>query len=786
MKTLHTKLLRELWQMRGQVISIALVVACSVAVFVSLYGTLRSVRGAGDAFYERYRFAHVFAELRRAPRSLEDRIRAIPGASEVDLRIVADVRVNARPGAEPSVARLISLPPGGEPRLDRLVLRRGRPLDPRRPEEVLVSEAFAEAHKLAPEDRVSAVINGRRAELRVAGVALSPEYVFTLRGGDLAPDDRRFGVFWMSEDALGRAIDMAGAFNSVALALAPGASERDVIGRLDRILAPFGAAGAYGRSEQLSHRNLTVKLDQLAVQAEVMPAVFLGVAAFLLNVVLGRLVATQRSVIATLKAFGYGKGAIAIHYLEFVAAIVLIGAAIGVAAGVGLGVSLVGLYARYYRFPALSFQLDPRVPAIAVGVSLAASIGGALTSVRRAAALAPAEAMRPEAPRTYRPVFFERALGRLLSIGGRMTLRQLGRRPLRAALGIAGISFAVAIMVMSNFFRDSIDRLVDVQFRALSREDAVVLFDRPVSRDAVGELERVPGVLRVEVLRMAPARLVAGVHARRVAIQGARPNGELHPLLDASLRPVALPGEGVVLTRELAEALSVRPGEEITVEVLEGTRPSRRVVVAGLLDEFIGVSAYMDLGALDRILGEQGSISVAYLAIDAPAIDAAVARIEAMPRVGSVALHRSLLRLFRDELNGRMIVISVMMAGFASVIAAAVVYNSARIALGERAHELGSMRVLGFTRAEVSSLLLSELGVQVAAAIPLGCVLGRLLAGALMRGLASEAYRFPVVIEPRTYVVAAIVVAVAAVASALVVRRKIDRLDLAEVLRTRE
>jgi putative ABC transport system permease protein len=242
----------------------------------------------------------------------------------------------------------------------------------------------------------------------------------------------------------------------------------------------------------------------------------------------------------------------------------------------------------------------------------------------------------------------------------------------------------------------------------------------------------------------------------------------------------------VLLTRRLGEVLEVKEGDTITLELLEGSRAKRSVRVAGLCDELIGISAYMDQGALGRLLGDPGSITSAYLAVDARTAEAAVRRLEGMPNVSSVGLRLTVVRLFRDEITGRMRISSIVLAVFAALIAVGVVYNGARIALAERLHELGCMRVLGFTRREVSTLLLGELGLQVVLAIPLGFTLGRALAGAMAKGLATDAYRFPVVVEPHTYAWAAIVVVTAAALSAAGVRGRIDAIDLGEVLRTKE
>jgi putative ABC transport system permease protein len=781
---LDKKLLRELVRLRAQAVSIASLVAVSVAVFVCLHGVMRSLERAATAHYQAQRFAHVFASVTRAPRALEARVREIPGVGEVEARVVTEARLLDLPG-EPAIARLVSLPPSGASRLNRLVLRRGRIPSPERPEECLVSEAFADARRLGPGDTLAAVVDGRRFPLTVVGVVLSPEFVFALRPGEIAPDERRFAVVWTSEERLARALDMDGAFDDLAVALAPGASERVVVARLDALLAPYGGAGAHGRGEHISHVSLTNKLTQLIALSRVVPAVFLAVAAFLLQVVLGRVVGSQRAIIATLKAFGYGDAAVAAHYLALSLVIALAGVVVGVAAGAALGGAMLSFYYRYFRLPGLAFQLDLGAVAVASLSSLGAAAAGALEAVRRAVAETPASAMRPEAPARYRPTLLERLVPRG-ALSTRMVLRQLGRRPLRAALGALGVAFAVAIVVAANFLGDSISRLIYVQFRAIAREDATVIFDRPLGGAAVHALAQLPGVLRVEPVRMSPARFVAGARARRLALAGVLPDAALHRVLDAELRPVAIPPGGVVLNRALAEALALRPGDHVTVALLEGSRATRELLVSGISDELLGISATMDLDALHALLGEGASVSAAYLALDERAAPAVVARLEALPGVSSVALRRPLLALFEAEIRGRMRAVSVLLGLFAALIAVGVVYNGASVSFAEREHELGCLRVLGFTRGEVSALLLGELGVEVAAAIPLGLSLGWALTRVMARGLASELYRFPAVIEPSTYALAVVVVLAAAIASGLVVRRRVDRIDLAEVLRTRE
>jgi multidrug efflux pump subunit AcrA (membrane-fusion protein) len=326
MTALTRKLLRDLWALRAQLVAIVAVVTSGVALFTSMVGAATSLERAQREYYARHRFADVFARVIRAPRSVAARARELPGVAEVEPRVVIDVGADVPGIAEPATLRLVSLPgrrEGSDP-LNGVHLRSGRL--PERDDEIVANETFVDANRLALGSLLGANIHGRKKALRLVGVGLSPEHVFQLRGTELLPDDRRFGVVWMDEQALASAMDMAGAFNDLALRLVPGASEREVIAALDALLAPYGGLGAHGRDRVLSHRYLTEEFKQLDVSAKVIPIVFLGVAAFLLNVVLARLVATQRAQIGTLKAFGYDDLRVGAHYLELVVAVVLTGA----------------------------------------------------------------------------------------------------------------------------------------------------------------------------------------------------------------------------------------------------------------------------------------------------------------------------------------------------------------------------------------------------------------------------------------------------------------------------
>ncbi len=787
MRALDRKLLRDLWDMKGQALAIALVIAGGIATYVMSASTLDSLRVMRSAYYRDYRFADVFVSLKRAPETLRGRIAEIPGVEAVETRIAAPATIEIEGFNGLITGQLISVPEGGQPLLNALYLRRGRLVEPGRESEAVVSEAFAGAHGLKPGDRVVAVINGRRKTLDIVGIALSPEFIFQIRPGGAFPDFARFGVMWMGYQALSAANGMKGSFNDATLKLAGGANPEDVIAALDDVTRPYGGLGAYGRKDQVSHFYLSEEFKQLDRMGVIFPVIFLGVSAFLLNIVVNRLVNTQREQIAVLKAFGYDNSSIAAHYLKLVLAVTLLGAAGGIAVGERLGRGLSGMYMEFYRFPSLVYELKPGVAAVAALVSAAAAVSGTLASVRSAALLAPATAMRPEPPAVYRESLVERmGLGRLISQPGRMIIRNIERRPMKAMLSVTGIALACAILMAGIFFGDAIDYIVEVQFGLSQRDDLSVSFTEPASIRALHELRGLRGVEYAEPYRYVPVRLRYGHRSYRTAIQGYEKDADLNRLLDTELKPVGLYPGGVVLTRRLADILRVRPGDNLTVEVLEGGRPVREVQVSALVKQYIGVAAYMERGSLNRLMREGDEISGANLAIDPAYRNEIYRAVKGMPRVSGVAARKDSIRNFYDTMARQALIFTSFNTLLAASIAFGVVYNSARISLSERSRELASLRVLGFTRAEISYILLGELALLTVAAVPLGFLIGRAICAYLAYALQTDLYSIPLVIEARTYAFSASVVLASACVSGLIVRRGLDRLDLVAVLKERE
>ena len=786
MRALDRKLLRDLRALGAQVASIALVLGCGLAGFVGCISAYSSLIASRDAYYESARFAHVFATAKRAPASVAERIRAIPGVAEAETRVVHDAQLSIAGVDPPMVARLIGVDFARLPAMNRVTLTAGRWPEARARGEAVVNQRFLEARGLALGDAVRVLVNGRLERIRLVGTGLSPEYVYPTRGTGM-PDDEWFAILWVDARALSAAFDMEGAFNSATLRLERGAPVAAVVAAVDALLEPHGAVGAVTREDQFSHQILSQEISQQKVFGTVLPAIFLLVAAFILNVVLHRQVNAQRAEIAALKALGYDSRRIAAHYLGFALAICALGIAAGLALGIWLGRGMLALYAGFFHFPVFEFVLPAWVVLAGAAACLAAALGGTLLAIRGVVSLRAAEAMRAPAPARYRPLLLERlGFAAALSPAQRMVMRNLERRPVRALVTVAGIAGSVAILISGIFWGDALDWFMDVQFNHVSRGDVQVGFVEAVPRTVRWDLARLPGVREVEVSRAIPARLEAGHRSYRTAVSGRGDDDSLSRIVDLRLRAAQPPPGGILLSSRLAARLGVVPGDALRVHFLEGRRIRAEARVAGTVRDMAGMNAWMRAPDLARLAGEADLVNAAQLLVDRREEPALLERLKEMPAAAVVIVNRTLVETFLETSARNILFFTGVLTAFAAAIAVGVVYNNARIQLAERAWELASLRVLGLTRREVSVLLLGELALEIAVAIPLGLAAGYGLAALMMALMPMEQMEFPMVIYPRTYLYAAAMVAAAGVASALVVRNRIDRLDLVAVLKTRE
>lgn len=787
LQPLDRKLLRDLKRLRTQAIAVSAVLACGVALFVMATGMYDSLERARDTYYDSARMADIAASVVRAPDPVANQLAELSGVNAIETRVSGIGLLDVAGKSDPVSARFVSLPPDRRPRVNDVLLRAGRWPDPTRDNEALINEAFAEANRLAPGMTLRALIYGRYRLLQIVGIASSPEFVFAVAPGGMLPEPERFGVVWMNREALGRAFDVDGAFNDVVIRAAPDAKVREIIFAVDALLERHGGRGAYGRDRMLSAQFLADELASLRTMASILPPIFMLVAIFLLNVSLSRLVATERSNIGLMKAFGYANRTIALHYGKFAIAFALLGALLGLIVGRWVGGYMAALYVTVYRIPDLTFDAQPHIYVWAVIVALVAAVLGSAQAVYRATQLPPAAALAPPAP-----VSFGRLGNRIehwarrLDGKTRMVTRRIARFPRRSATTVIGIALALALLITSQHFPISMNHIVDVTFGVAQRMDATITFAETADDRILNEVARLPGVLSVEPLRATEVIFTAGSNERRETLMGLPETPYLFRILDHQLDSVPMSTEGLTLAHNLAQKLDVRIGDHVVVQATEGKRANVELPVVAIVKPYLAGAAYMEIDALSRALREPDRVNAAYVLIDRRERDALNREIKELPMIAGVSFLDTASASMRKMLNEGTGFFAYMFVVFSCLMAGGVAYSAARVTFAEQERDLATLRVLGFSRREVSYVLLAEIGALLLIALPSGAILGYLLSRWLMSQFQTDLFTFPYITESWAYGRSTLFVACAVLAAALAVRRSVDRLDMVGVLKSRE
>ncbi len=787
MKALDLKLVRDLWRMRGQAFAIAIVLAAASATFILSMGVHRSLYETREAYYSENNFGDVFANLTRAPRNVVDRVAALEGVQQAQGSILQYAILDFPDRVEAVRALLQSVDERGRDRINLVTLKTGRMPALDAPGEVVVDNAFAVANDVGPGDEFDAIIYGRKQRLRIVGVGFAPNYVNALAPGDVVPDDTRFGVFWMGEKALEAATDRTEAINALSVKLQRGASEADVIRAIDSILEPYGGTGAYARNDHPSHIFLDSELDQLEAMVTIFPPVFLLVATFLVYVVLGRMIRTQRSLIGLFKAFGYSDAAIAGHYLKFAIAIAILATILGALSGVWMARSLTELYARYYHFPILLFSFAPSVFLGASALAIASASIGAISGVWSAARLTPAVAMSPPPPPVYRAGAVER-LGQKAGFTaiGHMIVRHIARWPTRSAMTVGGVALSMGLLFSTLQFIDSSEFMLESYFFRSQQQDISVTFTEARNEDVLYELAQMQGVLRVEPVRGLSVEMSHGNKVERTALEAIPQGAKLSARIDQDGNVIDMPPGGLMLSRQLADQLGVEAGENVYVKMLGGRRTEALLPVGAMVDEFIGNRAYATQSTISVLARDGAPVGAAMLLIDGAKRDEVLTDLKAMPAVLSIGDRDLEMTRFKEMIDDNINTMIFFYIGFASAIAVGVVYNSARILFSERAHELATLRVLGYHRIEVAVVLIGQIALLVVMSVPVGLFIGYWLAQLMLRMFGSDLFRLPFAPSNATYAESAIVVLIAAMLTAVVVARRVMRLDMVRVLKARD
>ncbi|TGK01325.1 ABC transporter permease [Leptospira langatensis] len=778
-RTLDKKAIREFLAWKSQAITITLVIASGISVFIVSLSAYNSLLSSRNAFYSKYSFAQGFVSLNKAPQSEVLEISKIPGVSFAEGRIVKEVVVDFESESVPSGAKIVTLTEG----LNRLAVLKGKL--PSQNDETVVSEAFASANHLEPGSRISAVLEGKKKLLTVTGVALSPEFVYIFRPGSFLPDDKHYGILWMRKVSVEEIFDMSGAVNDIVFDFAPGSDKNFTLNEIDLRLSPYGGLGSYDRDKLPSHSFLRDEFKQLKTTAFFIPIIFLGVAAFLLHIVTSRTIAKQREQIATLKALGYDNKSITLHYLKIIWIVCIAGSFLGIIFGYYLGTKMVLLYGEYYKFPDLKFTFDPMLAVYSILIGMISGTLGSSLSIKKVASLQPAQAMRPPAPENFSKSSLEK-YWKDLSVVYRIAIRNLTRRPGRSLLFIMGISSSVMIMVLGLFSRDMMDSILRIQFEEMQKENVSLIFQNAVSSQSVLELSKKDEILLIEGFRSVPVRLRNRNVSKELVLTGIPRDSGLRRLINEQGQEVVAPSEGILLNAVVAEKLGIKRGDTVQIEILEGQRLKTKIEIFGTINEILGQGAYMEKESVNRLLQEGDLINIAALWTDSSKEESLLKELKSYPKISGVSTRNRTLKIFYEMMSRSVLTTSLIIMIFSCIISVGVVYNTALISLSERAFELGSLRILGFTKEEVFRILVTELVIVILFSLPIGCLFGYFSGYGVLNTVETEGFKIPLFISVRTYLFAIGLVLITSAISFWILYIKVQSMDLISVLKIRE
>jgi putative ABC transport system permease protein len=792
MSVLNRKLGRDLLGHVWSLLPVIAVIAVGTGLYIGLATSHRILVASQADYYNKYRFADFWVHVKKAPLTEAEKVARLPGIAAIDTRVVFDVILDLPGVAKPISGRLISMPERGfEEAINGICLVRGSGFSHDRDEEVILGEAFAQEHLLEPGDRISLILNRKRESFVIAGTAISPEYVYMVRGqGDILPDPKHFGILYVKEDYAREVLDFKDAFNELTGLLVPG-YDRDVdilLDRIDRMLDPYGVLSTTPRSRQASHRFLSDEIRGLRVTSTILPVIFLGVAAMVLNILLRRMAERQRVIIGTLKSLGYSDRSVLLHFIGFGVVVGLIGGVAGVLVGVATTGAMIEMYKSFFQFPSFTMKTYPDVLLIGVAISVAFSTVGAARGVWRVLKLEPAEAMRPAPPEKGGAVFLERFpfLWKRLSFRSHIAIRSLVRNYKRSLGGVLATGLSAAIIFMTLAMYDATFFLVDYQYEQVLHSDADIGMRDDKSIAALYEARALPGVDYAEPLLSLVCDLTNGRYSRRMAITGLPREHRLTTPRQADYSPIDIPPSGLAMSSKLAEILHLKLGDHVQLTPVRGRRETVSVPVNSIVESFLGLECYADLEYLSRIVDEAKAVNAVQLAVNPAKLDELFREIKELPNAQGLSLRADAKANIDETLTEVMASSLGLTILFAGLLAFGTMLNSSLIEIGDRTRDISTFRVLGYKPLQVAgvffrqNLIISALGL--AAAYPFGYAMNVLL----MEFYDTELYRMPVVIRPSSIIGTALSAALFVLITQYFVYRTIRRLDWVEGLKVKE
>jgi len=781
MKKLDMRLIRMIRHSKGQFISVTMIIAVALCIYV-LYSMLSfNIRSGVASYYTLTEMNDITVQLVRIPQGAIHAVEQIEGVKLVQGRVSFDVPLKVSDPNEKITVRLISMPQSGGA-VNKPYILGGTDLK-MNATHCAVLQQFADGRDIHRGDEMTPIINGTEHRLKVSSIVASSEFVYLMENDQsLMPAPRKFGVLYVDEAFAQSALGYGGSYNELLIKLDKGADLDRVSKLLETHLGKYGVRRITKLPDQISNNILEQKMDGVDKMSKVLPVLFLAVAAIVIVILLSRAVSTDRITIGVLKATGYSNGTILMHYVKYALTIGLTGATVGSILGLFFSVPVIRLFITYFNIPLMNIRIQPEFLLGGVVLTGIFCVGSGLLGARGILKIMPADSMRPEAPKTGNHMALEKwpFIWNLLNTNWRMVIRNIGRTRRRFLFLTLGLALAYAVNTVPLYLSNAVTEMFSEQFGAFQRMDYIIEFSKPLDSRALNQVTQLFHAEKAEPRSESPYELSNGWHRKVVSVIGIPANSTLYQLRDSSNHTLLLKSNGIYLTEALSKDLAAKVGDHIQIKNFIPGRSDVSIKVIGIVKQHLGINGYMELRTMQELLTETNAIT----SVMVTSHDDVKGKLEDVKNVRSIRSTADLKNSFLEFTNTMALAIQVYML-FGGIMGFAIVYNSSIISIAERSLEFASLRIMGYEKNEVFGIISKENVLMALFALLLGIPLGMGFISAMASSFSSDLVTFPVIFTPDAFVGAAVGTMLFVVIAQWATYRRISGLDFIEAIKNR-
>ena len=781
MKKLDLRLLRMIKNTKGQFISITIIIAAALCIYVLFNMTSVNIRDSINYYYDLTNINDIHVQLIKIPQGTLRELRNIEGVKEVQGRISFDVPLRVQNKEEKVSIRMITLTDEGE-KINKLYYLSGNSVN-MGSNDVILLEQFAKARGIKPGDVITPYINGREHKLNISGVAASPEFIYLMENDQsLLPANEKFGVAYVSEAFAQSVYGYRGSYNELLITVEDGSRIDDVVEIIEKKLDKYGVKRIIKLEDQLSNNVLIQKMDGIDQMAAAIPVLFLTVAAIIISIMLSRIVNNDRMAIGVLKAMGYGNIRVLSHYTKYSLSIGLVGAILGILGGLLLSVPFSNVFIVYFNIPLMKTDIYYGYMIKAIVLTSIFCIGSGLFGAKSVINIMPADSLRPEAPKSGKRILLERIewVWHSLSFSWKMVIRNIARTKRRFALLVLGLALTYAINTVPLFEGIAIPEMFNLQYGKYQKMDYSIDFSHPMNKSVMVDLKKLIDVDHMEAKVEYPFKLTNGWRERNVFVIGVPHNTSLYEFRDSNQRVVYLKPNSILIAKALSKTLSIKQGDTLTIKNFLPGKKDIEVEVGGVIEQYMGINAYMDIETMERLMVERDLIT----GVTLTSKDHIKDKLKDIKNISSVNSSADMKSAFFDYLDTIVLATKLYLL-FGGILGFAIVYNSTIVGISERSMEFASLRILGFDKNDIFWMITRENFLMTVAAIFVGIPIGMGMIKGFAESFSSEVITFPVLMDTEIFITAAIATIFFVFIAQLAAYKKIHDLNFIDALKSR-